>query len=73
MVPLEVSILAAPVKTTGGAFESGVPQPLLVPPPSSAYDVTADGQHFLFAQTSSQGARRPSITLVLNWLTLATK
>jgi Tol biopolymer transport system component len=67
-------IMATPVKTEG-AFEAGPPAPLfrsrVIPQGSqsiwfdTAYDVTPDGQRFLF--TGPPEDPRPPMTVVLNW------
>jgi hypothetical protein len=58
--------IAAPVKVSGAAFESGVP-PRLFSLPIAGEDVTADDQRFLIEVRQVQATARPAITLVLNW------
>jgi tRNA A-37 threonylcarbamoyl transferase component Bud32/Tol biopolymer transport system component len=61
---------AAPVITTGMAFESGVPQ-LLPFPPSTGVNTTPqstpDGERFLIEVPMDQRAPRSSMNVVLNW------
>ena len=64
---------AAPVNTTGSAFESGVPK-LLPFPPNVGVDFTPqsspDGRRFLVEVALEQRAPRTSISVVLDWQTL---
>jgi hypothetical protein len=68
--PIGTEVFAAPVSTTGTAFESGVPQRLPFPP-SGDVDTTPqstpDGQRFLIEVPLDQRAPRTSISVVLNW------
>ena len=61
------AVFAAPVKTSGGVFESGVSQRLLLNPyaPYTGVDVTSDGQRFLLAVPQVRKIARPSIAVVL--------
>jgi len=68
--PLGTTVFAAPVKTTGAAFESGVPQPLPFPPSTGVNTTpqsTADADRFLIEVPMGQRAPRPSISVVLDW------
>jgi hypothetical protein len=60
-------LMSMEVSTTP-VFQPGVPKPLFKPPaPSNLnWDVTADGQRFLFAVPVSQNSAAP-YTVVLNW------
>ncbi len=74
--PVGTAVFAAPVNTTGNAFESGVPQRL--PFPFSTGIVTTpqstrDGQSFLIDVPLDQPAARSSISVVLNWPALVKK
>jgi tRNA A-37 threonylcarbamoyl transferase component Bud32/Tol biopolymer transport system component len=64
---------AAPVNTTGTAFESGVPQRMPFPPSAGVTTTpqsTPDGQRFLIEVPVDQPAARRSISVVLNWTAL---
>lgn len=64
------AVLAAPVSTAGGAFESGVPQRLPFPPSvgvTATPQSTPDGQRFLIEVPLDQPAARTSYRVVLNW------
>jgi Tol biopolymer transport system component/predicted Ser/Thr protein kinase len=68
--PAGTAVLAAPVNTTGTAFESGVPQRLPFPPSVGVITTpqsTSDGQRFLIEVPLDQPAARTSISVVLNW------
>jgi Tol biopolymer transport system component len=68
--PIGTEVFAAPVNTTGTAFESGVPQRLPFPPStgvSTTPQSTPDGLRFLIEVPLDQRAARPSISVVLNW------
>jgi Tol biopolymer transport system component len=68
--PTETAIFAAPVNTTGAAFESGVPQRLPFPTSTGVTitpQSTPDGQRFLIDVPLDQRAARTSINVVLNW------
>jgi eukaryotic-like serine/threonine-protein kinase len=68
--PSGTQVFAAPVNTTGAAFESGVPQRLPFPPSTgvtSTPQSTRDGQRFLIEVPLDQRAARTSINVVLNW------
>ena len=68
--PAGTAVFAAPVNTTGTAFESGVPQQLPLPPNLSVAGIpqsTPDGQRFLVELSPDQRAARPAISVVLNW------
>ena len=70
MGPSGTKVFAAPVNTTGTAFESGVPQRLPFPPStgvSTTPQSTRDGQRFLIEVPLDQRAARTSISVVLNW------
>jgi hypothetical protein len=68
--PSGTAAFAAPVNTSGTAFESGVPQRLSLP---ASIDVVStpqsslDGQPFLVEMTQDPRAPRTSISVVLNW------
>jgi serine/threonine protein kinase len=68
--PTRTEVFAAPVNTTGTAFESGVPQRLPFPPSmgvNTTPQSTSDGQRFLIEVPLDQQAPRTSINVVLNW------
>jgi hypothetical protein len=68
--PLGTAAFAAPVNTTGTAFESGIPQRLSFAPNtvvSTTPQSTSDGQPFLIEVPLDRRAARPSISVVLNW------
>ena len=68
--PSGTEVFAAPVNTTGTAFESGVPQRLPFPPSTGVNTTpqsTPDGQRFLIEVPLDQRAARTSISVVLNW------
>ena len=63
-------VFAAPVITTGTAFESGVPERLPFPLTTAVTltpQSTPDGQRFLIEVPLGQRAARTSISVVLNW------
>jgi hypothetical protein len=71
--PIGTEVFAAPVNTTGTAFESSVPQRLHFPPStgvSTTPQSTPDGQRFLIEVPLDQRAARTSISVVLNWSAL---
>ena len=68
--PIGTAVFAAPVNTTGTAFESGPPQRLPFPPSTGVNTTpqsTSDGQRFLIEVPLDQQAARTSINVVLNW------
>jgi len=68
--PSGTAAFLAPVKRSGTAFESGVPQLLPLPPNidvTSTPQSSADGQRFLVDVTQDPPAPRTSISVVLNW------
>ena len=68
--PAGTAVFAAPVDTTGSAFESGVPQRLPFPPSVGVITTpqsTPDGERFLIEVPLHQPAARTSISVVLNW------
>jgi serine/threonine protein kinase len=68
--PTGAATFAAPVNTSGTAFESGVPQRLPLPPNIGVVSTpqsSPDGQRFLVEVTQDQRASRTSISVVLNW------
>jgi Tol biopolymer transport system component len=68
--PFKTEVFAAPVNTTGAAFESGIPQRLPYPPSmgvSHTPQSTRDGQRFLIEVPLDQRPPRPSLNVVLNW------
>ena len=68
--PAGTAVFAAPVSTTGGGFESGVPQPLPFPPStgiSTTPQSTPDGQRFLIEVAQNPRPAPTSINVVLNW------
>jgi len=74
--PIGTAVLAAPVNTAGGAFESGVPQRLPFPPSvgvTTTPQSTPDGQRFLIEVPLEQPAAQTSISVVLNWPALLKK
>jgi Tol biopolymer transport system component len=71
--PIGTEVFAAPVKTTGTAFESGIPQPLSLPPSpgiSTTPQSTPDGQRFFIEVPLDRPAARTSMSVVLNWTAL---
>ncbi len=52
--------------STSPMFQAGVPKALFKPPSPLNWDVTADGQRFLFAVPTGQNSASP-YTVVLNW------
>jgi len=74
--PSGTAVFAAPVNTSGTAFESFVPQRLPFPPNvivGSTPQSSPDGQRFLVEVTQDQRAPRTSISVVLNWPALLKK
>jgi hypothetical protein len=74
--PIGTAVFAAPVNTTGTAFESGVPQRLPFPPSvgvSTTPQSTSDGRRFLIEVPLDQPAARTAISVVLNWPALVKK
>jgi len=71
-IPVSTAVFAAPIKTTGGAFESGVPERLFALPNFNG-DVTPDGQRFLYAAPQARRSAPASISIVLNWPALMKK
>ena len=68
--PSGTATFAAPVNTTGTAFEIGVPQRLPFPASAgvtSTPQSTPDGQRFLVDVPEVPRAVRRSISVVLNW------
>ena len=68
--PSGTATFAAPVNTGATAFESGVPQQLLLPPTNdvvSTPQASPDGQRFLVDVTAGQRGSRTSLSVVLNW------
>jgi hypothetical protein len=67
--PSQREVFAAPVNTTGTAFESGVPQRLPFPPSSGVNSTpqSAPDGRFLIEVPLVQRAARTSINVVLNW------
>jgi Tol biopolymer transport system component len=68
--PIRGEVFAAPVITTGAAFESGAPQRLSFPSSAGVGTTpqsTPDGQRFLIDVPLDQRAVRSSISVVLNW------
>jgi Tol biopolymer transport system component len=73
--PVEPTIVAVPVNASGAAFESGIPQRLLLPVGFliGGADVASDGQRFLIAVQEGKGTARAPIRVVLDWPALLTK
>jgi hypothetical protein len=67
------AVMAAATKTSGTAFESGVPLQLFTSGVSAGWDVTADGQRFLIPVAEEQRPVPASIGVILNWLALLKK
>jgi hypothetical protein len=68
--PVGTEVFAAPVNTTGSAFETGVPLRLPFPPSigvTTTPQSTRDGQRFLVEVPLDRPSARPSISVVLNW------
>ena len=68
--PEGTDVFAAPVNTTGTAFQSGPPQRLPFPPSigvTTTPQSTRDGQRYLIEVPLDQREARPSISVVLNW------
>jgi Tol biopolymer transport system component len=65
-------LMAAPIQS-GSGFNFGTPQPLFDASPyvmdmSRMFDVSPDGQRFLFVKSvSSDSSVRPSIVIATNW------
>ncbi len=65
-------LMAVDVKIQASTFEAGVPRPLFqtrvvgYPNPRNVYDVSADGQRFLFITPLEETVSAP-ITVVANW------
>jgi Tol biopolymer transport system component len=58
-------LMAAPITLSGARVDVGTPVPLFsVPPGASQYDVTADGQRFLFDTVVKEAS---PITILMNW------
>jgi serine/threonine protein kinase len=75
-LPTGTAVFAAPVNTSGSAFESGVPQRLPFSPNvgvDSTPQSTPDGQRFLVEVSQDQRAPRMSFSVVLNWPALLTR
>ena len=62
-------LFAVPVNTSAAAFESGVPQRLVLPPGTRHRQrgIAPDGQRFLIAVPQTQGTAPASIRVVLDW------
>jgi Tol biopolymer transport system component len=72
--PSESTFFAVPVNTNSAAFESGVPQRLVLPPAASSISADSfDGQRFMMAVPQVQETARAAIRVVLNWPTLVNK
>jgi Tol biopolymer transport system component len=72
--PSESTFFAVPVNATSAAFESGVPQRLVLPPTASSMSAdSADGQRFMIAVPQGQETAQAAIRVVLNWPTLLNK
>jgi eukaryotic-like serine/threonine-protein kinase len=73
--PGDATIFAVPVNTSAVAFESGIPQRLLLPVGFliGGADVASDGQRFLIAVQEGKGTARAPIRVVLDWPALLTK
>jgi Tol biopolymer transport system component len=67
------AVMAAAVKASGTAFESGVPQQLFPSGVAGGLDVTADGQRFLVTVAQAQRPAPLSIGVILNWPALMKK
>jgi Tol biopolymer transport system component len=68
--PVTTAVFVAPVDTTGGVFESGVPRRLPFPPSTevnSTPQSTRDGQRFLIEVPLDQRTDRTAISVVTNW------
>lgn len=66
--PQGTAKISVGVKTTGAAFEAGVPQKLFDGPADYGWDVTADGKKFLMSIVPAGKEAKPTpITVVLNW------
>ena len=76
-VPAGSSVLAAPVKTSDGVFESATARKLFAIPGGGGViplvDFTSDGQRFVIPTVEVERAARDSITVVLNWPALLKK
>ncbi|HEX5045636.1 MAG TPA: protein kinase [Gammaproteobacteria bacterium] len=73
--PSAPTLFAVPVDASGTAFESGVPQRLVLPPTASSSSAdSADGQRFMMAVRQDQGGTdRAAIGVVLNWPALVSE
>jgi serine/threonine protein kinase/Tol biopolymer transport system component len=71
-VPIDSTVFAAPVKTTGAVFESGAPERLFANP-NVSFSIATDGQRFLLVSPQIQRSAPGSINIVLNWPALMKK
>jgi Tol biopolymer transport system component len=70
LAPMSRKLMAVEIKASGSVIIPGVPQELFqVPSVNNNYDVSADGQRFLFNVPTNSDANSDSapITVVLNW------
>lgn len=65
-------LMAADVKSSGEAFEAGVPKPLFKATVVDGWDVSADGKKFIFPTSAGETMQYP-FTVVLNWTSLLKK
>jgi hypothetical protein len=62
------AMMSAEVNGSGPAFQLGTLKQLFVAPPSTGWDVTADGTRFLMAVEPGQSLNTQTpITVVLDW------
>lgn len=59
------TVMSVEVKA-GKSFEAGEPKPLFQLPPYPGWDVSADGERFLVAESLTTGELTP-ISLIVNW------
>jgi serine/threonine protein kinase/Tol biopolymer transport system component len=69
-IPSLTTQYAVQVKASGDIFESGVPQRLFMGPITGGiedWDISSDGQRFLWAVPQVQASAQVPITVLLNW------
>jgi len=65
--PADLSPMSVDVSVVGSAFQAGIPKRLFAGPQGLGWDVSADGQRFLFVTSPQQQSTGTPITVVLNW------
>jgi hypothetical protein len=66
-IPSGSSVFTVRVNSSGAVFESGIPERLFTASIIRGFDVSADGQRFLWAAPQVQQTLQAPITVVLNW------